>query len=150
MRQVAAFDRQLLGIAKTRPECRLLMSIPEIGYVSALAFIGAIDTPARFTRLRAVGAHLGLTPKQHHSGDIDRLGEISKCGDAYVRTVLVEAANSLLIRSRKPSALRDWGLALETRSGPKKARTALARKLAVLMHSVWPEGRTSPGPRCTS
>jgi transposase len=139
--QVAVFDRQLLSVAKSRRECRLLMSIPGIGYISALAFIGAIDTPSRFTRSRAVGAHLGLVPKQHQSGDVDRLGEISKCGDAYVRTTLVEAANSLLIRSRKPSALRDWGLALEKRSGPKKARTALARKLAVLMHSVWRSGQ---------
>lgn len=139
--QVAAFDRQLLAIAKIRPECRLLMSVPGVGYVSALAFIGAIDTPERFARSRAVGAHLGLVPKQHQSGDIDRLGEISKCGDAYVRTVLVEAANSLLIRCRKPSPLRAWALALEKRSGPKKARTALARKLAVIMHSVWRSGK---------
>jgi transposase len=138
--QVAVFDRQLLAIAKARSECRLLMSIPGIGYVSALAFIGAIDAPDRFARSRSVGAHLGLVPKQHQSGDVDRLGEISKCGDAYVRTVLVEAANSLLIRSRKPSRLREWGLALERRSGPKKARTALARKLAVVMHSVWRSG----------
>lgn len=72
--QVAVFDRQLLGIAKVRPECRLLMGIPGIGYISALAFIGAIDTPDRFTRSRAVGAHLGLAPKQHQSGDVDRLG----------------------------------------------------------------------------
>jgi transposase len=139
--QVAVFDRQLLGLAKTRPECRLLMSIPGVGYVSALAFMGAIDRPERFTRSRAVGAHLGLTPKQHQSGEVDRLGEISKCGDAYVRTVLVEAANSLLIRCRKPSPLREWAVALERRSGPKKARTALARKLAVIMHSVWRTGQ---------
>ncbi len=138
--QVAVFDRQLLDAAKSRPECRLLMSIPGVGYVSALAFIGAIDTPDRFARSRSVGAHLGLVPKQHQSGDVDRLGEISKCGDAYVRTTLVEAANSLLIRSRKPSPLRDWALALERRSGPKKARTALARKLSVLMHSIWRSG----------
>ena len=85
--QVAAFDRQLLAVAKTRPACRLLMSIPGVGYVSALAFMGAIDVPERFARSRAVGAHLGLAPKQHQSGEVDRLGEISKCGDAYVRTV---------------------------------------------------------------
>lgn len=87
--QVAAFDKQLLAIAKTRSECRLLMSVPGVGYVSAMAFMGAIDTPKRFARSRAVGAHLGLAPKQHQSGDVDRLGEISKWGDAYVRTVLV-------------------------------------------------------------
>ena len=139
--QVAAFDKQLLAIAKARPECRLLMSIPGVGYVSALAFMGAVDAPERFARSRAVGAHLGLAPKQHQSGDVDRLGEISKCGDAYVRTVLVEAANALLIRCRKPSPLRAWALALEKRSGPKKARTALARKLAVIMHSIWRSGK---------
>lgn len=138
--QVAVFDRQLLAIAKTRPACRLLMSIPGVGYVSALAFMGAIDVPERFARSRAVGAHLGLAPKQHQSGEVDRLGEISKCGDAYVRTVLVEAANSLLIRCRKSSPLREWALTLEKRSGPKKARPALARKLAVIMHSVWRSG----------
>lgn len=139
--QIGAFDKQLMAIAKARPECRLLMSIPGIGYVSALAFMGAVDVPERFERARAVGAHLGLTPRQHQSGEVDRLGAISKCGDPYVRTILVEASNSLISRYRKPSPLRDWALALQRRSGPKKARTALARKLAVIMLAVWRSGK---------
>jgi transposase len=139
--QIGAFDKQLMAIARARPECRLLMSIPGIGYVSALAFMGAVDVPERFARARAVGAHLGLTPRQHQSGEVDRLGAISKCGDPYVRTILVEAANSLISRYRKPSPLRDWALALQRRSGPKKARTALARKLAVIMLAVWRSGK---------
>ncbi len=139
--QIGAFDKQLMAIARARPECRLLMSIPGIGYVSALAFMGAVDVPERFASARAVGAHLGLTPRQHQSGEVDRLGAISKCGDPYVRTILVEAANSLISRYRKPSPLRDWALALQRRSGPKKARTALARKLAVIMLTVWRSGK---------
>jgi transposase len=139
--QIVAFEKQLLAVAKARSECRLLMSIPGVGYVSALAFMGAVDSPERFARSRAVGAHLGLAPKQHQSGEVDRLGAISKCGDPYVRTILVEAANALLARSRKPSPLRAWAQALERRAGPKKARTALARKLAVIMHAVWRSGK---------
>ena len=139
--QIIAFEKQMLATAKTRPECRLMMSIPGVGYVSALAFIGAVDSPERFARSRAVGAHLGLAPKQHQSGEVDRLGAISKCGDPYVRTILVEAANALLARSRKPSPLRAWAQALERRAGPKKARAALARKLAVIMHAVWRSGK---------
>ena len=139
--QVIVFEKRLLAIAKARSECRLLMTIPGIGYVSALAFMGAVDKPERFARARSVGAHLGLTPRQHQSGEVDRLGAISKCGDPYVRTILVEAANALLARCRKPSPLRDWALALERRSGPKKARAALARKLSVIMLAVWRSGK---------
>ena len=113
--QITTFDKQLMAIARSQPECRLLMSIPGVGYVSAFAFMGVVDVPERFKRARDVGVHLGLTPRQHQSGEVDRLGVISKCGDPYVRTILVEAANSLISRCRKPSPLRDWALALQRR-----------------------------------
>ena len=119
--QVIVFEKRLLAIAKAQSECRLLMTIPGIGYVSALAFMGAVDKPERFARARSVGAHLGLTPQQHQSGEVDRLGAISKCGDPYVRTILVEAANALLARCRKPSPLRDWALALADRARKRRA-----------------------------
>ena len=111
-----------------------------IGPVTALAFLAAIDDPTRFSRSRAVGAYLGLTPRRYASGEVDWTGRISKCGDTMVRTYLFEAAGVLLTRVQKWCALKAWGLRLAKRAGMKKARTALARKLAVVLHRMWRDG----------
>ena len=87
-----------------------------------------------------MGAYFGLTPRRHQSGEVDRDGRVSKCGDALTRTYLFEAAGALLCRVTKGSALKAWGTRLARRVGSKKARVALARKLAVLMHRVWIDG----------
>jgi transposase len=113
------------------------MTAPGVGAVTALAFVTGIDDPHRFPRSQRVGAYLGLTPRRYQSGDVDRNGRISKCGDAMVRTYLFEAAHVLLTRRRAGCALQDWGLRLVRRIGRPKAKVAVARKLAVILHRMW-------------
>ena len=103
--QVAQLDRLVIGQARQDAMCRHLMSIPGVGVLTALAFMTAVDDPNRFRKSRSVGAFLGLTPKRYQSGEIDREGRISKCGDALARAYLYEAANALLINCKKWSPL---------------------------------------------
>lgn len=120
--------------------CRRLMTVPGVGPMTALAFTTAIDDPARFGKSGSVGAYLGLTPRRHQSGEVAWSGRISKHGDALARHMLYEAANSLLCRSRAWSAPKAWAARLTRRIGGKKARVALARKLAVILHRIWCDG----------
>lgn len=138
--QISAFDKAVRALAKASPTCRLLMSVPGIGVVTVLSYVSTVENPARFTRSRSVGAHMGLTPKQYQSGDINRSGSISKCGDVLARTLMYEAAVVILTRVKRPSRLRDWAKAIASRSGFGKARVALARKLSVILHSIWRSG----------
>jgi transposase len=138
--QIAAFDKAIRALVKSSPACRLLMSVPGIGVVSVLAYVSTVEDPARFTRSRSVGAHLGLTPKQYQSGEVDRSGRISRCGDTLARTLMYEAAVVILTRVKRASSLKDWAHAIARRSGPGKARVALARKLSVILHSIWRSG----------
>jgi transposase len=138
--QTAAFDKAVRVLAKASPICRLLMSVPGIGVVSVLAYASTVEDPVRFARSRSVGAHIGLTPRQYQSGEIDRSGRISRCGDALARTLMYEAAVVILTRVKRASRLKDWAEAIARRSGPGKARVALARKLSVIMHSIWRSG----------
>jgi transposase len=139
-KQIATFDKVVHAMVKSDPECRLLMSVPGIGVLSVLAYVSTIEHPERFRRSRSVGAHLGLTPRRYQSGEIDRSGSISRCGDALTRTLLYEAAVVILCRVKRPSFLKDWALAIAKRSGASKARIALARKLSVILHSIWRSG----------
>jgi transposase len=138
--QVAAFDKAIRAMARTSAAARLLMSVPGIGVLSALAYVSTVEDPSRFSRSRSVGAHLGLTPRQYQSGEVDRSGRISRCGDILTRTLMYEAAGVILSRVKKTSSLRDWAAAIARRSGPGKARVALARKLSVILHSMWRSG----------
>jgi transposase len=115
---------------------RRLMSGPGVGAVVALTFVAAIDDPARFRSSKAVGAHFGLTPKKYQSGETDMTGRISKIGDAGVRTMLYEAANVIMTKPVKGSLLKSWGMRLALRAGMRKAKVALARKLAVVLHRM--------------
>ena len=110
-----------------------------VGRLTALAFVAAIDEPER-RRSRDVGAYLGLVPRRYQSGEVDYTGSISKCGDRGVRTLLYEAANVMLTRYRGKLALKDWALDLGRRSTMRKARIALARKLAIIMHAMLRHG----------
>ena len=139
-RQVAAYDVALRAEAKERHETRLLMSVPGVGAITALAFASAVEDPARSGRSRDVGAHFGLTPRRHQSGEVDRVGEISRRGDGLVRTYLFEAATVLLRRVKRWSSLKAWAVRPAQRAGATKARVALARKLAVVMHAIWRSG----------
>ena len=114
--------------------------MPGVGVIVALTYKAAIDDPARFRPSRSVGAHLGLTPGKYRSGATDVTGRISKIGDGSVRTVLDEAANILLIRPVKGSALKSWAARLAVRAGMRKAKVALARKLAVVLHRMLADG----------
>jgi transposase len=138
--QTAAFDKAVRALAKASPTCRLLMSVPGIGVVSALAYVSTVEDPARFARSRSVGAHMGLTPRQYQSGEVDRSGRVSRCGDALARTLMYEAAVVILTRVKRASRLQDWAQAIAKRSGAGKARVALARKLSVILHSIWRSG----------
>lgn len=135
--EIAKFDRQLLRFARDHTESRRLMTVPGVGPITTLAFIAAIDDPGRFKRSRSVGAYVGLTPRRHASGEVDWTGRISKCGDAMLRSYLFDAAGVLLTRVPKWCPLKVWGLRLAKRSGLKKAKVAVARKLAVILHRMW-------------
>ena len=136
-KQLAMIERRVLWLARNNPQTRAFMTVPGIGPVTALAFLAAIDDPARFSRSRNVGAYLGLTPRRYASGEVDWTGRISKCGDSMVRTYLFDAAGVLLTRVQKWCALKAWGLRIAKRSGMKKARIAVARKLAVILLRMW-------------
>lgn len=138
--QIAVFDKAVQRQVRADPVCRLLMTVPGIGALSSLAYVSTVEDPRRFSRSRAVGAHLGLTPRRYQSGETDRSGHISRCGDSLARTLMYEAAIVILHRVKRPLHLKEWAAAIERRSGPGKARVALARKLSVILHSIWRSG----------
>jgi transposase len=138
--EYATLHRDLLRTVREDAVCGRLMTVPGVGAVVAMTFRSAIDQPERFAKSKAVGAHFGLTPKKYQSGEIDRTGRISKVGDAMVRTALFEAANVMLTRAVRFSTLKAWALGVAGRHGMKKAKVALARKLAVVMHRMWVDG----------
>jgi transposase len=140
--EYATLHRELLRTVREDEVCGRLMTVPGVGAVVAMTYRSAIDQPERFAKSKAVGAHFGLTPKKYQSGEIDRTGRISKVGDAMVRTALFEAANVMLTRAVRFSALKAWALRVAGRHGMKKAKVALARKLAVVMHRMWLDGTT--------
>jgi transposase len=142
-REFNGFERQLRSMARNDTRARLLMSTPGVGTIVALTYAAAIDDPARFTSSKTVGAHFGLTPKRYQSGQIDYTGRISKLGDASVRAALYEAAHVMLTKPLKGcTALKSWAMRIARRAGMSKAKVALARKLAVIMHRMLANGTT--------
>lgn len=141
-KHVANLDRQLLAAARNSKATQILMTIPGIGAITSLSFSAAIEDPGNFKRSRSVGAWLGLTTRRYQSGEIDYDGHISRRGDSHLRSLLYEAAVVMLTRakSRHDSSLKDWGLKLRERLGIKRAAVAVARKLAVIMHSMLKTG----------
>jgi transposase len=135
-----ALHRAVLGIVREDTICRRLMTVPGVGALVAITFTSAVDDPGRFTRSRTVGAHFGLTPKKYQSGETDVTGGISKVGDAMVRSALYEAANVMLTRASRFSTLKRWALEVAGRRGMKRAKVALARKLATILHRMWVDG----------
>lgn len=130
----------MLDEVRSDPVCRLLMTVPGVGPVTALTYRATVDVPARFARSRSVGAHFGLTPRKWQSGEMDHNGRISKCGDAMTRTALYEAAGVLLTRTTRWSWLKSWAMQVAKRRGMARARVALARRLAVILHRMWVDG----------
>jgi transposase len=140
--QLGILHRRLLAIVRDDAVCRRLMTVPGVGPVVALTFRATVDVPARFRNSKAVGAVFGLTPSKHQSGESDRTGGISRCGDEMMRVMLYEAAQILLLRSAKWSWLKVWAMKIARHRGMKKAIVALARRLAVVMHRIWVDGTT--------
>jgi transposase len=139
-RQIADLDRKAMRLARNNAQVRRFMTAPGVGAITALCFLATIDDPTRFKRSRSVGAYLGLTTRRYASGEIDWTGRISKCGDKLLRSYLYEAANVLLTRVAKWSVLKAWGIRVAKRSGLRKAKVAVARKLAVILHRMWVDG----------
>ena len=136
----AALEDEIAAIAKRHDLSRRLMTIPGIGPVVALSFLALIENTERFPKTTNVGAFLGLTPRRYQSGEVDYSGRISKRGDAAMRRLLYEAASKLIIRVKRYSPLKSWAVRLAARRGFKKAAVATARKLAVLMLTLWKTG----------
>jgi transposase len=138
--QLAILHRRVLAIVRDDDVCRRLMTVPGVGPVVALTYRATVDVPARFRKSKAVGAVFGLTCSKYQSGEIDRSGRISRCGDEMMRVMLYEAAQSMLFHSTKWSWLKAWAMKIARHRGMKKAIVALARRLAVIMHRIWVDG----------
>jgi transposase len=141
--QIAAMDRQIEKLAAKYPEIGVLRTVPGVGPVVAAAYVLTLDRPDAAASNRSAGAFLGLRPGQSQSGDSDPQRRISKTGDNYLRSLLVQSAQYVLGRFGPDSALRRWGLKLASsggKRGKKRAIVAVARKLVVLLHSMWRSG----------
>ena len=138
--QLGILHRRLLAVVRDDDVCRRLMTVPGVGAVVALTYRATVDVPARFRNSKAIGAVFGLTPARYQSGENDRTGAISRCGDEMTRVMLYEAAQSMLVRSAKWSWLKAWAIKIARHRGMKKAIVALARRLAVIMHRIWVAG----------
>lgn len=139
-REQTKFDEEVRRLARSDATTRRLMTVPGVGVITALAFRHTIDDPSRFRSASKVGAYLGLTPRRNQSGETDMNGRISRWGDRLLRTYLFEAATVLLHRTKKWSTLKAWGMKLAKRIGMKKAKVAIARKIAVILHCIWVDG----------
>ena len=140
LREFGVFEKRVRAMARAEKRARLMMSAPGVGAIVALTYVSAIDDPSRFSSSKRVGPHFGLTPRKYQSGETDVTGRITKIDDAGVRTALYEAANVILTRPVKGSGLKSWAMKLARRAGMKKAKVALARKLAVILHRMWVDG----------
>lgn len=140
LREFNGFERRVRAMARQDAKARLLMSTPGVGAIVALTFASAIDDPTRFKSSKQVGAHFGMTPRKYQSGETEYSGRISKIGDKEVRTGLFESSHVILTKPVKGSALKSWAMRLAKRVGMKKAKVALARKLAVIMHRMLVDG----------
>ncbi|MHC4710822.1 MAG: IS110 family RNA-guided transposase [Planctomycetota bacterium] len=148
-RAIKRLDRAVEAEARAEPACRLLMTVPAVGPVTALAYLATIDEAGRFAKSRALGAYLGLTSRRNQSGEMDYSGRISKQGDRLLRALLYGAANSLLTRVRRAHPLKAWARRVKKRTSHKKACVALARKLAVIMHRMLMTGEAFAWPTDT-
>ena len=138
--QLGILPRRLLAIVRDDEVCRRLMTVPGVGTVVALTYRATVDVSAGFRNSKAVGAVFGLTSAQHQSGESERPGAISKCGDEMMRVMLYEAAQIMLTHTNKWSWLKAWAMKIARHRGMKKAIVALARRLAVIMHRIWVDG----------
>jgi transposase len=141
LREFNTFEKRVRAMARSDARTKLLMSTPAVGPIVALTYASAIDDPARFKSSKQTAPHFGLTPKRYQSGETDRSGRISKIGDAAVREALYQAAHVMLTKPVKGcSQLKSWAMRIARRAGMSKAKVALARKLAVILHRMLANG----------
>jgi transposase len=141
LEKLSGFEKRVRSIARADANARLLMTTPSVGPIVSLTFAAAVDDPSRFKSSKQVGAHFGLTPRKYQSGETDYTGRISKIGDAAVREALYQAAHVMLTKPVKGCAeLKAWAMRIARRAGHQKAKVALARKLAVIMHRMLADG----------
>jgi transposase len=138
--QTDELDRKVLKLARYDAQVRRFMTMPGIGPITALCFKATIDDPTRFKRSRSVGAYVGLTTRRHASGEVDWSGRISKCGDAMLRTYLFEAGQRAADPRAEMVSAEGLGIRLAKRNGLRKAKVAVARKPAVILHRMWVDG----------
>ena len=137
LREFNGFEQRVRIMARADAKAELLMTTPAVGPIVALTYACAIDDPARFKSSKQAGAHFGLTPRKYQSGETDYTGRISKIGDAGVREALYQAAHVMLTKPVKGCAdLKSWAMRIARRAGMRKAKVALARKLAVILHRM--------------
>lgn len=134
-------DLKLKKVASDIEVCKRFMKIPGVGPICALSFYAGVGDPHRFTHSTAVGSYFGLAPKIHESGLFARKPRISKMGNKNVRSALVHSATVFVANTSVDSALRQWAVRLQERSGRAASRVALARKLAVIMLAMWKSDR---------
>lgn len=134
-------DKKLKEIAKEDPAVEILSSMDGIGPVIALTYKAEIADPERFKKSRSVGPYLGLIPRQYSSGETEIYGRITKAGPKGLRALLVDAAKNILYRCNNWSRLKAFGLKILKKKGYKKAIVALARKMAVVLHRMWMDGK---------
>jgi transposase len=138
--RIKSTERQLETLAKEIPAVRYLRSIPGIGLLTATALYAFVGDARRFPTARHFASYLGLTPREHSSGNQRRLGRISKRGDTYLRTLLTHGARAVLRAAhvaKSPTRLHSWALAVQQRRGHNVAAIALANKLARIVWAVW-------------
>jgi transposase len=144
--KIRVLDRRIEDLArKEHPEVEALRQVDGVGPVTALAYALTLEDPSRFPSSRSVGPYLGLCPGQSQSGESDPPKRISRCGDPYLRQLLVQSAQRILGPFGKDSELRRWGLGKAAGGGKRAKRravVAVARKLAVLLHRLWVTGET--------
>ena len=139
--KIKAYDRLIQQLTETEyPETQALLKVYGVGQLTALTYVLTLGSKERFQRSRDVGCYLGLRPRRSQSGERDPQLGITKAGNVYLRSLLVECANHVLGRRGKESSLRQWGLHLASRGGKQsrnRAIVAVARKLAILLHRIW-------------
>jgi transposase len=142
LKQFNKLHKAVLDIVRHDKICRRFMTTPSVGAIVAITYKSALDDPGRIKKSKNAGPLFGLTPSRYKSGETDVTGGITRAGDEMVRTALYEAANVLLSRVTRFSALKRWGLEVAKRRGLKRAKVAVARKLAVILHRMWIDGTT--------
>lgn len=146
-------ERQLQALSQETPTVERLRSIPGVGLLTSTALVAFIGEVSRFPTGRHFACYLGLTPREHSSGQRRYLGRISKCGDVYLRMLLIHGARSVLLSARSkadPDRLHCWALKVQDSRGHNKATVAVANKLARIIWAVWRHGRPYQATQMTS